>query len=362
MNRLFLLFVLLVGLSCNSGKVKQPSTYSTAIEQARKLVQETSRDNYFPGVAVAVSVKGELVWSEGFGYVDIAQRVPVDPAKHLYRIGSISKPLTATGLAKLYEAGKVDLDAPIQTYVPSFPEKEWPISLRQLGGHLAGIRHYNGNEFLNDKKYETVEEGLDIFKDDPLLHEPGTKYAYSSYGWNLISAAMETIADKEFLKYMDQAVFKPLKMTNTIPDHADSPLKERVKFYKLNGKMLDLEPYVDNSYKWAGGGFLSTAEDLIRFGNAHLHPGFLNEETWKVFTTSQQDNSGHTINYGIGWRSGEDNKGRPWFGHSGGSVGGTSFMLLYPDKDMVVITLVNLSSAKLDNLPFRIANQFLTEQ
>lgn len=361
MNRLFLLLVLLVSLSCNSGKVKQPAAYSTAIEQARKLVQETSRDNRFPGIAVAVSVKGELVWSEGFGYVDVARRIPVNPAKHLYRIGSISKPLTATGLAKLYEAGKVDLDAPIQTYVPAFPQKEWPITLRQLGGHLAGIRHYNGNEFMSDKKYETVTEGLDIFKDDPLLHEPGTKYAYSSYGWNLISAAMETIAEKDFLRYIDQAVIKPLKLHNTMPDHADKPMDNRVKFYELNGTMLDLSPYVDNSYKWAGGGFLSTAEDMIKFGNAHLHPGFLNEETWKVFTESQLDNSGKKVNYGIGWRSGEDNKDRYWFGHSGGSVGGTSYLLLYPEADIVVVTLVNLSSAKLDRLPFRIANQFLSE-
>ncbi|MCB0630529.1 MAG: serine hydrolase domain-containing protein [Saprospiraceae bacterium] len=362
MNRLFLLLVLLVGLSCKSNKVKQPSTYSTAIEQARKLVQETSRDEHFPGIAVAVSVKGELVWSEGFGYADIAQRIPVDPARHLFRIGSISKSLTASGLAKLYEEGKVDLDAPIQTYVPSFPEKEWPITLRQLGGHLAGIRHYQGNEFLNDKKYETVLEGLDIFKNDPLLHEPGSKYAYSSYGWNLISAAMENISGQHFLKYMEHTVFKPLKLNHTIPDHADEPIKERVKFYELNGTMLDLSPYVDNSYKWAGGGFLSTAEDMIRFGNAHLHPGFLNEETWKLFTTSQVDNSGKKTNYGIGWRSGEDNKGRPWFGHSGGSVGGTSYLLLYPDQDIVVVTLVNLSSAKLNNLPFRIANQFLSNE
>lgn len=301
------------------------------------------------------------MWSEGFGYADIENKESVDPASHLFRIGSISKPITAAGLALLYEKGKVDLDVPIQTYVPSFPEKDYPISLRQLGGHLAGIRHYRGEEFLSDKKYNTVLEGLDIFKDDPLLHEPGSKYSYSSYGWNLISAAMETVSGEAFLPYIEKKVFEPLDMEHTHPEHADRPRKNTVKFYQLKDEQAVLAPYVDNSYKWAGGGFIGTAEDLIRFGQAHMSPGFLNRETWLTFTESQVDKQGKTINYGIGWRSGEDNKGRDWFGHSGGSVGGTSFLAIYPEQEVIVVTLINLSSARLNNLPFRIANQFLTQ-
>ncbi|PHN04283.1 serine hydrolase domain-containing protein [Flavilitoribacter nigricans] len=360
-NYLLVLLLLISSLACKTNRPLTDPNYQTAIAQARKLVQDTRRDSHFPGIAVAVSVKGKLVWSEGFGFADIAEQEQIDPDRHLFRIGSISKPLTATGLALLYQQGKIDLDAPIQTYVPSFPEKEYPISLRQLGGHLAGIRHYNGTEFLSDKKYETVLEGLDIFQDDPLLHEPGSKYAYSSYGWNLISAAMETAAGEDFLSYMEEKVFDPLDLEHTFAEHMDQTYEDRVSFYELKNDQLELSPYVDNSYKWAGGGFISTAEDMIRFGNAHMHPGFLNEETWLTFTRSQTDNNGKMTNYGIGWRSGEDNKDREWFGHSGGSVGGTSFLAIYPEQEIVVVTLVNLSSARLNNLPFRIANQFLTQ-
>lgn len=359
-NKLLLLFLLIGGLACSTSRPVIDTNYENAITQARKLVEETSRDNQFPGIAVAVSVKGKLVWSEGFGYADIASKTPIDPSRQLFRIGSISKPLTATGLALLYQQGKIDLDTPIQTYVPSFPEKAYPVTLRQLGGHLAGIRHYKGREFLSDKKYETVLEGLDIFKDDPLLHEPGSKYAYSSYGWNLISAAMETAAKQDFLSYMEEKVFKPLKLDHTYAEHMDRTYPNKVSFYELDNGRPQLAPYVDNSYKWAGGGFIATAEDMVRFGYAHLKPGFLNEEAWLTFTKSQTDNNGKLINYGIGWRSGEDNKGRSWFGHSGGSVGGTSFLAIYPAEELVVVTLVNLSSARLNNLPFRIANQFLT--
>lgn len=360
-NRFFLFLVLISSLACNTQNPLVHPDYQTAIAQARKLVEESSRDKQFPGIAVAVSVKGKLVWSEGFGYADVESKTSMDSKRHLFRIGSISKPLTATGLALLYQQGKIDLDAPIQTYVPSFPKKSYPVTLRQLGGHLAGIRHYKGREFLSDKKYETVLEGLEIFKDDPLLHEPGTKYAYSSYGWNLISAAIETASGEEFLSYMEKQVFNPLNLKHTLAEHMDRRYENRVSFYELENDQLELSPYVDNSYKWAGGGFIGTAEDLIRFGNAHMKPGFLNEETWLTFTKSQTNNDGKTINYGIGWRSGQDNKGRDWFGHSGGSVGGTSFLAIYPEKELVVVTLVNLSSAKLNQLPFRIANQFLTQ-
>lgn len=333
---------------------------TTAIQQARAIVQKTSKDNQFPGVAVSVAHKGKIVWSEGFGYANIAKQEVVDPAKSLFRIGSISKPLTAAALIKLVEADKIDLDAPIQTYVPSFPEKKYTITLRQLAGHLAGIRHYRGLEFMSQKKYETVTEGLKIFQNDPLLHEPGTKYAYSSYGWNLISAAIESAAEEDFLSFMQKAVFDPLELKNTHPDHADRTQKNRVHFYQIDNNQIEEAPYVDNSYKWAGGGFIATAEDMIHFAHGHIYGDYLANGSLELLTTSQKTTAGKSVNYGLGWRSGEDKKGRKWFGHSGGSVGGTSFLLIFPEEELVVVTLVNLSSARLNNLPFRIAEQFLS--
>ena len=133
--------------------------------------------------------------------------IPVSPDKSLFRVGSVSKTFTAAALGKLVEAGKLALDRPIQAYVPEFPEKEYPITLRLLAGHLACIRHYRGSEFLSNEYYATVGEGLEIFKDDPLLFKPGTKYAYSSYGWNLISAAIENTSKEPFLDVMEKVVF-----------------------------------------------------------------------------------------------------------------------------------------------------------
>lgn len=300
-----------------------------------------------PGFAVAVAVDGRIVWSEAFGYADLEAQRPATPATQ-FRIGSVSKPLTAAAVAQLYEAGKLDLDAPVQRYVPSFPEKGAPITTRLVAGHLAGLRHYQGDEFVLNRRFATVTEGLSIFKDDPLLFPPGTRYSYSTYGWNLISAVVEGASEEEFLAYMSRHVFKPLGMTATAPDKNDSLIPNRTRFYERRaGGEFVLAPVVDNSYKWAGGGFLSTAEDLVRFGSAHLAPGFLKAATLELLFTAQQTNAGQRASYGIGWVVARDSLGHRYAYHGGGSVGGTTAFGVDRDSRVVFALVTNLSDARL---------------
>jgi serine beta-lactamase-like protein LACTB len=182
-----------------------------------------------------------------------------------------------------------------------------------------------------------VSSGLSIFQDEPLAAPPGTKYIYSTYGWTLISAAMESAAQKEFLAFMDENVFRPLGMSHTRADHKNADDPDRTLFYRSNdaGQFI-LAPTVDNSYKWAGGGFLSTAEDLVRFGSAHLQPGFLRAESLAMMFTPQKTSDGKPTDYGIGWRIMKDKSGHQVMLHTGGSVGGTSVLLLHPETRTVV--------------------------
>ncbi len=317
--------------------------FAEAVETARRLIGELMSEAGLPGASVAVGVGGEIVWSEGFGWADIENRVAVSPLTK-FRVGSVSKSMTAAGLGLLVEAGRLDLDAPVQTYVPEFPEKRWTVTTRQLGGHLAGIRHYRGREMLSSDRYATVAAGLEIFDDDSLLFEPGTDYSYSSYGWNLISAVMEGASGRDFLAYMRDEVFEPLGLRHTVADYNDSIIVNRTEFYERDqdGALVNA-PYVDNSNKWAGGGFLSTPEDLVRFGQAHLRPGFLRAETLALLHTSQTLANGEATNYGIGWRSGTQSDGDRTISHSGGSVGGSTLLLLVPEHDLVVAGVVNVS-------------------
>lgn len=317
--------------------------YSEAIQTSRDLIREIMETQGVPGASVAVGIGGEIVWSEGFGWANIEQGVPVTTLTK-FRIGSVSKTMTASAVGLLVERGLLDLDAPVQTYVPDFPEKRWPISTRQLGGHIAGIRHYRGAEMLSSRNYPTVESGLGIFSEDTLLFEPETAYSYSSYGWNLLSAVLESASGEDFLGLMRDEVFEPLGLRHTVPDFNDSIVVHRAEFYEAgqDGAIVNA-PYVDNSYKWAGGGFLSTPEDLIRFGQAHMRPGFLREGTLELIQTPQTLRNGESTNYGIGWSTGYQDDGDITRGHSGGSVGGTTLLILIPEHDLVVAGVVNIS-------------------
>ena len=199
--------------------------WAAAAARAHAIACEKLAPN-IPGFAIAVAVDGRIVWSEAFGYADLEAHRQTTPATQ-FRIGSVSKPLTATAIAQLFETGKLDLDAPVQRYVPSFPEKSAPITTRLVGGHLAGIRHYQGGEFTLNRHFATVTEGLSIFANDTLLFPPGTRFSYSSYGFNLLGAVVEGASREDFLAYMSRHVFKPLHMTSTAPDRNDSLIPNR---------------------------------------------------------------------------------------------------------------------------------------
>lgn len=347
------LFILPVGFI--SGQ-----SFEKAISLSCQSIEATMDSQQLPGVAVAVFAQGKL-WSQGFGYSDLENKVPIIPQVSRFRIGSISKSLTAVALARLYDQNKLDPEAELQEYTTKFPDKGHPILIKQLAGHLAGIRHYQGAEFLMNQRFNTVQSALTIFKNDPLLFMPGERYSYSSYGWNLLSLVIEEITRQSYLQYMEDSVFLPLEMYQTVPEYAENIVPGRVRFYqKQFGKIINCPP-VDNSYKWAGGGFLSTADDLMKFARAHLDLDFYKESTFEYFTTPLLTNSGESTGYGLGWRKATDEFDRTWVGHSGGSVGGTSIMMIFPSHKVVVILLTNFSQANIGRLSMEIAHAFMSE-
>lgn len=329
--------------------------YASLLIQIQDSIDALMRRYGVPGLSAAIGASGALIWAEGFGYADVENRVPMLPQTKL-RVASVSKSLTSAALGLLVEQGKLDLDAPVRRYVPSFPEKRWPITTRQLAGHLAGIRHYRDQEFYSRKHYNSVLEALEVFKDDTLLFRPGTRYAYSSYGWNLISAVIEGAAGEPFLAFMRRYVFDPLGMHDTVAEHVDSLIFHRARFYVYQDSLLMNAPYVDNSVKWAGGGFLSTAPDLVRFGNGLLTGRLLKPETVHLLFTSQHTADGKETGYGLGWRIGEQ-WGRRFVWHTGGAVGGSSVLVLLPEEQVVVALIANLQGVRLAPLGFWIADQ-----
>jgi CubicO group peptidase (beta-lactamase class C family) len=335
--------------------------YSEEIQKADSISQQFFDKHTLPGLSISVYKDDKTVWSKGYGYADIENKIPVSPSETLFRIGSVSKTITAAGLGRLIQNDVINPDDEIHKWVNNFPKKKYPISVKQVAGHIAGIRSYRGDEYMNTKKFETVSEGLAFFEDDPLLFKPGTQYQYSSYGWNLISAVLEGAADESFLSFMNREVFEPLGMENTIADWADKDIPNRTKFYIWRGGKNIEAPYVDNSYKWAGGGFIGTTEDMIKFGKAHFDYDYLNEETQQILMLPQKTTDGKSTNYGMGWRGFNDSNSGYWIGHTGGSVGGTTMFIINKEHKMIIAYTINRSGADFDELHFRIANVFLNE-
>ena len=351
------LFLILCCAGCNNNNEPE---YGSAIEKSKQLLDSIRVAQRIPGIDAAVAINGKTVWSEGFGFADLEHGVKVIPGVTKFRIGSVSKPLTSAALGKLIDAGKIDLDESVYTYLPEFPEKKYPITVKEISGHIAGIRHYRDSEFLMNKRFNSVSSSLSIFKDDTLLFAPGTDYSYSSYGFNLLSAVIERASDEPFLPFIQREVFSALGMNSTCPDFNDSIIDNRTSFYELNNNnSLVNAPTVDNSYKWAGGGFLSTTTDLVKFGEAHMTEGFLSASTLREFTTSQVLDNGDSTSYGVGWRT-IQHSGLRGYGHTGGSVGGITAFRIYPKENLILVLLSNSSDTKYGDAGNKIVNWFLS--
>lgn len=347
----------IVFVSC--GEEPDSDGYKRAIEKSSFVIDTLKVSQNIPGLQIAVMHRGNLVFSKGFGFADLEQQVPVDTNTKM-RIGSVSKTLTSAAVGKLIEQNRLNLDAPVQQYVDYFPKKKHNITTRQVAGHIAGIRHYRGDEFLLDTRFQNVKESLEIFDEDTLLFEPGTEYSYSSYGWNLISAVVEEVSGEQFVSFMEREVFKPLKLQKTVADYTDSLIYDRTSYYSRSDDGVIINaPYVDNSYKWAGGGFLGTAEDLTKFGKAIFWSDFLQPETVDVLIDPMELNSGESTNYGIGWRTGTDEENRRYYGHSGGSVGGTTQFVVFPEQEVIVAVIANMGGVSYRDSHLRIAGFFM---
>ena len=294
-----------------------------------------------PGMSVAVSVNGKIVLSQGYGFADLEQQAPAKAATR-YRLGSVSKLFTTAIAARLAARGALDLDAPIQRYLPTYPH---PVTARQLLGHLGGVRHYlNSDPIFAGKKYQSLEEGLSIFVNDPLLAPPGTTYHYTSYGFNLLGVVLEKAGGKPFGELLADEVTRPLALASVALDDNAAIIPGRTSFYDRakEGAPIRNAAENDSSYKWPSGGLVASAEDLVRFANAWLKPGYLPKPILTATFTPQHLADGKATNVGLGWRINKTDDGLTYYHHGGTITGGRAFLLVVPEKRVAVAILTNL--------------------
>jgi CubicO group peptidase (beta-lactamase class C family) len=248
----------------------------------------------------------------------------------------------------------------VQKYCPAFPEKQWPVTTRQVLAHLSGIRHYKSDEEFNSTRhYESVAEGLSVFKDDPLLHEPGAKYTYSTFGYTLLGCEVEGASGSKFADYVRQNVFAPAGMERIRVDSVADIIPNRAQGYRRmkDGEMKN-SPLADNSYKVPGGGFVSTVEDLAKFAVALETYRLLKRETTEQMFTGQKTKDGRETRYGLGWNVGARN-GLRNVGHSGAQQRVSTHLHLQPDQGLAVVLMANIEDVRLGELAARISDILL---
>jgi serine beta-lactamase-like protein LACTB len=341
--------------------------WAAAVDQARLSARDGLVTQNLPGLSVAVGVGGDIVWAEGFGWADMEKRVPVAPGMR-FRIGHTSKALTSAGVGLLLEKGRLHLEDEIQTYVPAFPRKEWPVTLRQLMGHVAGIRHYGSEQDDEPTAHcARTADGLKGFADDPLRFEPDTQYGYSTYGWVLVSAAVEAAAKEPLSSFMAAQVFKPLGMTSTTFESPAEAIRDRVTFYQRRftgdgGEGVVPATAVDYSCFAGAGAILSTPSDLVRFGMAVNGGKLLQADTVRKLQTTQVLTSGKETEYGLGWMVEEVTlAGEParMVHHASRSLkGGTTSFMTFPARGLVVAVTANIANAITRDIALNIAQAF----
>jgi serine beta-lactamase-like protein LACTB, mitochondrial len=344
-----------------------PRKWVKAVDQGRQIARTAVTEQNLPGISVAVGADGEIVWAEGFGWADLENQRKVAPDTR-FRIGTASVPLTSAAVGLLLEKQRLKLDDQIQTHVPAFPKKQWPVTLRQVMGHVAGIRTDSGDEGpLFSMHCERPVDALQAFAEDSVLFEPGTQYRYSSYGWILMSAAVEAAADEPFMTFMRKQIFEPLRMDDTRAEFGTEPAGGRAtsyfpRFAADPGYGLHLMRPIDYSCYAGSSAFLSTPSDLVRFAMAINGGKLLQPATVQLLQTSQQLPSGQETGYGLGWdletvALGE--KETRLVGHDGESLGGmvASFMT-FPEHGIVVSVTSNISYANTYSLAVKIAEAF----
>jgi CubicO group peptidase (beta-lactamase class C family) len=294
-----------------------------------------------PGVSIAVALADGRTWRWQMGSADLATGRRIDRST-VFRAGSVSKMFTAAIAARLVAAGRLDLDLPISRYMPGLPARYGALTARLLAGHLAGVRHYGPGEFENHTHYASVAAALGIFLKDTLLTPPGTRYFYSTYGYNLLGAVLESAAGKSYAALLEDEVARPLKLLRTRLEPDAGPAESQALPYtKGNDGTYQPSHQVDLSDRWPAGGVTSSAEELARFGLGLFTPGYLPDAVRTILLTPQRTIDGKLIAVGLGWRITTDSLGRRYVHHGGASTGGRAFILVYPDQGVAVAILAN---------------------
>lgn len=323
-------------------------------ERFNTFLKDWAINKDIPSISAGIYANGKIHWSGSYGFSNIENDILATP-KTPYRIASISKTITAVAIMQLVERGKVKLDVDIRKYIPQFPAKRWAITIRHILNHTAGVRNYkNQSEFDNKTNFSNTNELLLYIAADSLEFEPSTKYLYSTLAYNLLTAIIENVTGLYFDEYLRKYIFEPAGMKDSYLDFYNRIIPRRAGMYSRNKKReLENSPFSDQTFKLAGGGILSSAEDLVKFGAAMLNNTLVKKSSIDSMLVKVKLPGGTEQNYGMGISLREDSKKRFYYGHAG--AWNSSDLLIFPNEKVVITHVINLRDRNTENPSVQLA-------
>jgi CubicO group peptidase (beta-lactamase class C family) len=324
------------------------SLFATVLVQAQNdnstslasIAARTFKATRCPGLSVAVAKNNVIIYSGAFGFADIEQQVALT-TDSAHRLASLSKPVTGTIIMDLVQSDRLKLDVPVKSYLPELPAVYDKVTIRHLLTHQAGVRDYrNDDEVFNAVHYPTSRDAIKTFVNDPLLFEPGTKMAYSNFGFTMLGAIAEAATNQTFQE-LAKAFFHRYNLSGFDVDDPLTMVPKRVRGYHVDkeGVVSNARAY-DASNKYPAGGFTSSAPDYLRFAIAVASDHVLKPELLQQTWTDQRTHDGMETHYGLGWGVSERN-GRKMVGFNGLNPSSTTAFRYVPSDGVGVVALCN---------------------
>lgn len=342
----FLYAVLLIILSLQSLSA-QPRR-NEKIEKLNSYLNSYYETKKVPSISAGILAGDTIFWLGARGFIDLENSVPAN-VNSVYRIASISKPITAVAVMQLWEKGLINLDEDVRKYVPYFPAKKWTVTIRHLLNHTSGIRTYREGEFHSKNFYTSTREALKVFENDTLRFKPGSDYLYTTLGYTLLAAVVESTSKKNFATYIRENIFQPAGMNSTYIDVQRELIPNRARGYIKNSfRKIENAQLADLSIKVAGGGFISTSQDILLFVKGLLNGSLIQRSTLDTMLVPTRISRTFIKNYGLGFVLPENNTEK-FISHSGTGTGFSSKLVIDLATKSAAVHLINLADRNLEN-------------
>jgi serine beta-lactamase-like protein LACTB, mitochondrial len=341
-----IIFLVIIFLIISPAQISYSQSFKNYLDN---FLHEYQTNKNVPSISGGVSLNGKIAWLGAVGLAEIENDVP---AKNntLYRIASISKAVTSVAIMQLVEQDKIKLDEDVRTYLPYFPNKKSRFTVRQLLNHTSGIRNYRYGEFNSTDSFKSIKDAIRTVMDDSLQFEPGTKREYTTLGYNLLAGIIENVSGMSFEEYLNKNIFQPAEMNSTYLEYQPKIIYNKARGYiKNNFRKFENAALADLSIKFPGGGIISTCEDLLKFSQKLISFKLVKSSTLDTMLIPTITKNKDTVYYGLGVSFSIDEKGRKFFGHSGGGTGFTGELIIYPGKSLAAVYLTNVRDRNLDN-------------